>query len=132
MLKKLLIAFIAMFYLAVSSGMAVNIHYCMGKISSVTFGYENDDNDETCGKCGMNQSESHCCNDEIQFIKLTDVQQGFKESASMAPFTFSSPVTIISLQQSLQGCSKELQNTYFEPPPLVLNKVYRAVNVFRI
>jgi hypothetical protein len=122
----------AVFYLTVSSGMAVNIHYCMGKISSVTFGHEKDHNDGTCNKCGMNKTESHCCNDESQFIKLTDAQQLSKEAATIALFSVTLPETITALQDPLQGFSIEPYITYSTPPPPVLNKIYLAVNVFRI
>lgn len=121
-----------MFYLTVSSGMAVNIHYCMGKISSVTFGGEKDHNDGSCNKCGMSKAENHCCNDESQFLKLTDAQQLSKESASVALFSVSLPETLTALQDPLQGHSSEPSVNYSTPPPPVLNKIYRAVNVFRI
>lgn len=112
--------------------MAVNIHYCMGKISSVTFGHEKDHNDGTCNKCGMSKTESHCCNDEVQFIKLTDAQQLSKDVASTTLFSVSLPEIITSLQDPLQGHSIEPYITYSTPPPPVLNKVYLALNVFRI
>lgn len=123
---------ISMLYLTVSSGLAMNIHYCMGKISSVTFGHEKDHNDGQCSKCGMNKTENHCCTDETQFVKLTDSQQTTNLPELIETVSISIPVIDISLQLSEQGQTVEPYTHYFSPPPPALNKVYLAVNVFRI
>lgn len=123
---------IALFYLTVSSGLAMNIHYCMGKISSVTFGHEADHNDGSCSKCGMSKTENHCCTDEVQFVKLMDDQQASKNIESISVTSIQLPVAIVSFNDPLQGNSIEPYLSYFSPPPPILNKVYLAVNVFRI
>lgn len=110
----------------------MNIHYCMGKLSSITFGHESDHNDGSCNKCGMSKTENHCCNVEVQFVKLTDDQQLSKNVESDAVGFIQLPVAIVSLNESLQGSSVEPYTSYFSPPPPTLNKVYLAVNVFRI
>ncbi len=122
----------AMFYLTVSSGLAMNIHYCMGKISSVTFGHEADHNDGSCSKCGMSKTENHCCTDETQFVKLTDDQQVLQKSTFAFFTSVEVPYSDVSLNESMQGLSAEPYTSYFSPPPPTLNKVYLAVNVFRI
>jgi hypothetical protein len=132
MMKKILISVIAMFYLTVSSGLAMNIHYCMGKIASVTFGHEQDHNDGECSKCGMSKTENHCCNDEIQFVKLTDDQQVSKDQTFFTQTCYTIPVSFVSLNEPLQGNSIEPYTDYFSPPSPTLNKVYLAINVFRI
>jgi hypothetical protein len=132
MMKKLLISTIAMFYLTVSSGLAMNIHYCMGKISSVSFGHEANHNDGSCSKCGMSKTENHCCNDETQFVKLTDDQQVSKDPTHFTQTAYTIPVHVVSLNESLQGSSMEPYTDFFSPPPPTLNKVYLAVNVLRI
>lgn len=130
--KKVLILIVAVFYLAVSSGLAMNIHYCMGKIASVTFGHEKDHSDGDCGKCGMDKTENHCCKDETQFIKLTDSQQTSKLSELLQTVIVSIPITETCLQLPQQGLTVEPYTDYFSPPPATLNKVYLSVNVFRI
>jgi hypothetical protein len=130
--KKILILIVAMLYLTVSSGLAMNIHYCMGKISSVTFGHEKDHNDGTCNKCGMSKTENHCCSDETQFIKLTDSQQTTKLPELLQSFSITIPENDVALQMPQQGLTVEPYTDYFSPPPPTLNKVYLAVNVFRI
>jgi hypothetical protein len=132
MLKKLAISLIALFYLAVSSGLAMNIHYCMGKISSVTFEHVADHSDGSCNKCGMSKTENHCCTVEVQFVKLTDDQQTSKNAESVTVTSILLPVGAVSLNESSQGHSKTLYTTYLSPPPPAFNKLYLAVNVFRI
>lgn len=66
-MKKFLVAILAFVYLGVSSGVAMTIHYCMGKVSSVELLTHND----KCSKCGM-KSGSGCCKDEFKIFKLND------------------------------------------------------------
>ena len=70
-MKKALIAILAFLYLAVASGIEMNIHYCMGEIASVEFGSPAKN---VCGKCGM-ESKKGCCDDETTFIKIQDSHQ---------------------------------------------------------
>ena len=55
--------------MAVSSGIAMEIHYCMGKKAGVEF-YGS--SSSTCGKCGMKDTKTGCCHDEHKFYKLND------------------------------------------------------------
>lgn len=58
-----------MVYMTVSSGIAMEIHYCMGKKAGVEFyGSGND----KCGRCGMTEKKAGCCHDEHKFIKIED------------------------------------------------------------
>ena len=54
--------------MTVSSGLAMEIHYCMGKLAGVDF-HNNDKNDK-CGRCGMKENKEGCCKDEHKFYKL--------------------------------------------------------------
>jgi len=55
-------------YLAVTSGVIVNFHYCMNRLASMQwFGVES----ETCSKCGMKSQKLHgCCRDEVKIVKM--------------------------------------------------------------
>ena len=87
-MKKILVAIIAVLYMGVSSGIAMDIHYCMGKKAGADFyGGEN----EKCGKCGMKNKASGCCNDEHKFYKLNDSHKTVSNDLS-----FETPVAIIS------------------------------------
>jgi len=65
--KKILTFFLAISYLAISTGVAISTHYCMGRVSSVTFFRYSD----KCGKCGMTTTGG-CCKDELRIFKLVD------------------------------------------------------------
>ncbi len=59
--------------MTVSSGIAMEIHYCMGESAGIDFYKSSDDQ---CGRCGMKeQNKEGCCSDEHKFIKLEDSHQ---------------------------------------------------------
>ena len=70
-MKKTFVFIFAFFYLGISCGFALDIHFCMGKFSSMEFYHSKK---AKCGKCGMNTKNS-CCNDKVTVVKLTDNQQ---------------------------------------------------------
>lgn len=87
-MKKVIVAILAFLYLGVSSGIAMEIHYCMGKKAGVElFG----NGDDKCGKCGMTEKKSGCCNDEHKFYKLNDSHKNVSNDLN-----FETPVIIIS------------------------------------
>ena len=63
------VAFIsAILYLALTSGLAINIHYCMGKIAKVQF-------DNLTDKSCDNKASMPCCKHGYQLIKVSDEHQ---------------------------------------------------------
>ena len=72
-MKKFVVAIFAIFYLAISSGFTVHMHYCMGKLADWDLGHNKS---KTCSKCGMDKSkekDNGCCKDEHKFVKnITD------------------------------------------------------------
>lgn len=72
--------------MAVVSGIALEIHYCMGKESGREFFGSSD---ETCDRCGMKEKKSGCCHDEHKFIKLEDSHKNVTNDLSFdAGFTY--------------------------------------------
>ena len=68
-MKKFAIGILAILYMGVSSGIAMEIHYCMGKKAGMElYGSSTD----KCGKCGMTEKKTGCCHDEYKFYKLND------------------------------------------------------------
>ncbi len=68
-MKKVYTGILAILYLAVSSGIAMEIHYCMGKKAGIEFYGSTSDK---CGKCGMEDKTTGCCHDEFKFYKIHD------------------------------------------------------------
>lgn len=58
-------------YLANATGAIVHIHYCMGKLMSISFTNKVEDK---CGGCGMKKSEEKkgCCKDEHKTFKSAE------------------------------------------------------------
>ncbi|HEY0669464.1 MAG TPA: hypothetical protein VGD22_14870 [Sphingobacteriaceae bacterium] len=72
-MKRLILTIIAVFYLGVSSGATVHLHYCMGQM--IEWGLVSK-NPEKCGKCGMNtESSKDCCKNEAKQVKFESDQK---------------------------------------------------------
>ena len=67
--KKIALSLIMVVYMTVSSGMAMEIHFCMGERTGSGFYTSSND---TCGRCGMKEKKGGCCSDEQKFIKLSE------------------------------------------------------------
>lgn len=123
---------IALFYLSATSGMVMNVHYCMGQISSISFGHEKDHNDGTCDKCGMLKTENHCCKDEVAEVKLNEAHQTSSIAFELSGISAAQPVKLIVLNDPEQGVTAPPVDAYVSPPPKTFNKVYLDVSTFLI
>lgn len=90
-MKKFLVSILAIIYLTVSSGVAMTIHYCMDKVSSVELITHSD----KCGKCGM-KTNGGCCKDEVKVFKINDSHKLVTNEIKIF-----SPVAIISNSNSI-------------------------------
>jgi hypothetical protein len=88
-MKRFSAILFAVLYITLTSGFAVNVHYCMGKLASVDLQEAPADH---CGKCGKPSKGMDCCKDEFKFCKVTESHQAAK--ALQAGF---SPVTDMQL-----------------------------------
>lgn len=131
-MKKIFISVIAVFYLSVTSGLVINMHFCMGQFSSVTFNHDADHEDGQGNKCGMKKLKNNCCTEEVTTLKLNDVHEASTFSFALASITSHVPEKQIVLHEPEQGISAIPVTDYFSPPPNTLNKVYLDINVFRI
>ena len=119
----------AILYLAVSSGVVMEIHYCMGKIAGVDLYATGNDH---CGKCGMKEKKGGCCNDEVKIYKLQDSHKSVVNTISFEILSDAEAV-IYPVQQSYppaENISLALQN---HSPPDITQPSLRVLNcVFRI
>ena len=75
LMKKLLLTILAFVYLAVASGMSVNMHYCMEKLVSWNL---TGNHDKDCPVCNTEEKGSGkttlsckgCCKDELKQLQL--------------------------------------------------------------
>ena len=125
-MKKCFVSIFAVFYLGLSCGFAFNMHFCMGKFSSVELFHTGNN---TCDKCGMKNREG-CCNSKLTVVKITDSHQ-----LSSAEVNINSPLTAIInyhrhiyLQPAIQSLTPTFTDT--SPPPVsgaflcILNSIF--------
>ncbi len=89
-MKRFLVTILSVLYMAGALSLTVHMHYCMGKLASVSFIHAEDDQ---CGKCGMTKTEKSkkgCCKDDHKTIKTNDHQQ------SNVSFDFSNDLIAIA------------------------------------
>lgn len=130
-MKKAVIAILAILYITVTSGVAVNIHYCMGDIASVEYGYDDHD---VCGKCGMKESakKKSCCHTEFKLVKLQDAHQLVKANAQL----IEAPVAVLTqsllLNYLVPAQETSIPYATHTPPDKQVDPVYVLNCVFRI
>ena len=126
-MKKPIAFLIAIIYFCISSGMVMNVHYCMGKISSVKL--------DLLAKnlCGCKTEKSKgCCKTEHQYLKVTDTYK-----VSYADFSFNLPVKEISssyqiFTQPVFGADDMFAFANHSPPVIDHQDTYLLNCVFRI
>ena len=65
-MRRFLLFILAVLYLGVSSGFALNYHYCMGKLAEVSLQYL-----DTCPSCGEAGTSHKCCSTKTEYVKLS-------------------------------------------------------------
>ncbi len=128
-MKKAIIAILAVLYITIASGVVVNVHYCMGRIASVEYGYDDHD---VCGKCGMSATKKGCCHTEYKLVKLQDEHRLAQAQVQFLELPAEAPVYTSLFQLPLSGEDQYLSLRYHSPPDPRLNQVYLSNCVFRI
>jgi len=126
-MKKSVAFILAFLYLGLTSGLAVNIHYCMGKVADVRF----DDFKEDPCKCG-GKEKMPCCNHQFSLVKVNDAHQQVAADFSFkapeaTPNSFANFISLLLLSQAQQKI------LHVNSPPLFSNQhIYLQNCVFRI
>ena len=128
-MKRSAVAILAIIYLAISSGVVVNIHYCMGKMSSVKLQAWTP-NTCACGK--KMESKKGCCKTELKVVKVQDAQK-----IAYADHSLETPVTTIVrqlnlLQTPFYNTSAVILSYGHSPPLLSGTDTYLRNCVFRV
>ena len=114
-MKKIIISIVAFFYLAVSSGFTVHMHYCMGKLADWDLGHNKS---KTCSKCGMKKSDEKdngCCKDKHKFVKNI-ADQKIAEAGLQMVKVVTLPVSFIEIPSiDFPGATEE--NPVSHAPP---------------
>ncbi|MGZ3864483.1 MAG: HYC_CC_PP family protein [Bacteroidia bacterium] len=125
-MKKLFFIFFSFLYLVSSAGVSFNVHYCGGKIKSISFFTSEED-----GCCGRKMKSKKCCKEKTVVYTVKETQNGTSKinitKTSLGSFSLVSKINFIGLP------SKFLRAASFkEPPDIVYNKSYLVNRVFLI
>jgi hypothetical protein len=129
-MKKTLASITIICYLAASSGVIINFHYCMGRVDSVKLFASNSN---LCSHCGMHLSKTHkCCGNEIKVIKLKDDQQN-----AQAIHSFKAPAITVTIPSdfivtSFYNADKSFYRSNHSPHLLTEQDTYLQNRIFRI
>ena len=130
-MKTLVVTIAFMCYLAVSSGVIVNLHYCMNRLASTELFTPKS---SECGKCGMDIHKSNdCCHDEIQYVKMDDDQRvAAMVSFELPSVTDAGTVPSAFLVAPFYPAPGLRHFINHSPPLLSANDSYLQNRVFRI
>ncbi|MFC6102258.1 HYC_CC_PP family protein [Olivibacter domesticus] len=133
-MKKLLLIILTFFYLGVSTGFTMHLHYCMERFVETNLWHGKE---EVCGKCGMKKEagkKKDCCKDEHKQVKLDKLHKGseiafleFQKISIILP-TILYPVLDYQVLSTITDESP-LNNS---PPHGDSNPLYLKNRVFRI
>lgn len=106
-MKKFILSILASLYLLASSGTAVQLHYCMGKMVDWSLAHTSS---ASCNQCGMDKQESgnNCCKDEQKYIKSVDDQKAGSGQYVFTPLAIAtqpSPFPLLSITFTDEGCN---------------------------
>jgi hypothetical protein len=122
---------LSIFILASNIGLALNVHYCHGKVSDVSFAYRTD----SCAKihtekkqtCCATKAESHkkCCKDDV--VKLQDKSDNIIVNSIQLDFAPMAELTVwtpSAFQVEIQAIKSDSPSFYCESHAPPLYKLY--------
>ena len=119
-MRKLIIIFLCAFYLMVSLGITLSLHYCGGKLKSVSL-FSN--NEEGC--CGSKKKSKGCCKNKTTVIKVKDSHQLNKVAKINVTYITFVNVAYTQVSFNFSCFSKAYTaSNYYEPPVLYDNPLY--------
>lgn len=129
-MKKIFSTITVFLYFAMSCGIIVNLHYCMGSFQSYDL-YTSVK--KSCDRCGMPLDKKHgCCKDEIKIIKLQNDQRTTQLSYDFRKIETPVIVPTGFIAASINKIDG-LSDSYQYPPPLLTDgDIYLQHCVFRI
>jgi hypothetical protein len=129
-MKKFNVILLLCFYILPAIGLNVFVHYCGGKISSISIAIAHHD---SCG-CESKKMKKDCCKDETFSFEFDDDQIQLKQDFNtIAKFTYSP--TLLSQPLLLPNCSYKsltVLDCSFHPPNKGSTSLYILNRVIRI
>ena len=134
-MKKFIVTIFAFFYLCLSAGATVHLHYCMGKLVKWSLWHEN--KNSRCGSCGMPKSHKNtskgCCKDEQKSIKIVNDQKATANESQILKVSFNSVASsFIELHVGVISPVIDKGQVSHSPPRSSIAGIYLLNRVFRI
>ncbi len=128
-MKKSFIILFSFFYLTITSGITMNLHYCGGKLKTVSF--FNKDVEKGC--CGSKKKSKGCCKDKKSFHKVKGNQKS-SSSVTLKHNSFELYIALIPTQTSYphNGVIENTTVNYHAPPVIYDNPLYLKHRVLLI
>lgn len=126
-MKRILIAITALVYFAISTGVVMSVHYCMGKVSDVKV----EAFVSTRCACGKLQPMG-CCRTEFKVVKMKDDQKIVQADYSCKVPSVPVTNTLSLLCTPFFNAPAETFSTSHSPPLLSEQDRYLQHCVFRI
>lgn len=113
--KKITIVILAILYITTSSGVIVNMHYCMGKLVALDFLHHKD---QHCFGCGMEETNNKdCCKQEKKILKTEKDQKTTILTAFQLPqHIFTQIDDYFDIASVHVTCLKVSHPLYYAPP----------------
>lgn len=129
-MKKILVSITAILYFLITSGVVVNLHYCMNRLDSAKLYAGKSDK---CSKCGMHIPKSKgCCRDELKIVKLQDDQKVQQFAFDFRSFEQPAVLPSDYIAVSFYDATEWLVNDDTSPPGSISKNLYLQNCVFRI
>ena len=129
-MKKAIVSFLLMLYMASAMGATVHLHFCMGKIASFNLSHKETDK---CKKCGMKNTHNNngCCKDEFKSLKTNDHHLS-KISIALSNLEFIQPIIIFNSFYYRFSQYAPTKITYAHLPPLLHCKCLLYISIRNI
>ena len=131
-MRKLTFSLVVAVYLLLSTGVVVQLHYCMDRLAAI--GLFTSDHQATCDDCGMEMDQDNdCCHDQTDVIKLVQDQ-----TANQIPnYQFkqiSAELIAPAIDLTVSVNNRQVEKTPIHIPPDIHSGRYRyrTLAVFRI
>jgi len=128
-LKRTLVILFCFFYFLSSVGVAFNLHYCGGKLKSISFSHSDEKN---C--CGKKMKSKNCCKEKSVVYKVKGNQD---TSGKYFSFKNNTNIFVAHIHSSGNYLEKRSFNLFFlpdfhDPPDIDYSSTYLVNRTFRI
>ncbi len=129
-MKRIFTILLAVLYLALSNGLAMEIHHCIDKVTDITLIPTGSKN---CDNCGMPKAPNNCCKNELKMIRLADSYKLVNANFRLAVPEAIVPNQFFTHVSRTYAASLLLNKAVtFQPPDLPAESLFRLHGVFRI